>query len=77
MQLRTAGLALCWKLLGPEWTSRFVASGNEELRHRLASQRKDLVVPAIQGLLFARPQVADEPFGEVAVPTLILTRTGR
>lgn len=75
-------LATMFRYLGPERTSRLVASmpsvrrdqaAAEELRGFLAAQRRESIVPAIRGLLFDEPQLPAHRFDRIHQPALALT----
>ena len=76
VRLRMAGLAACFQVLGVKKAAALLGGDSTERRQMFESQRPDMILPAVRGLLFARPQLAVEPLSRITAPALILVHPG-
>ena len=69
-----AGLAIAFRLFGPALTGRIAARlpGRADPDFNRA-QRRDAIVPAIEGVLLRGPPLPTHRFGEIRQPSLVLT----
>ena len=75
MLFQIFGTSLTSKLVGvfPQARQAQRENPNNDIRSFLAAQRRASIVPAIRGLLFGKPGLPIERFGEIEQQTLILT----
>jgi pimeloyl-ACP methyl ester carboxylesterase len=76
VRLRMAGLAAAFQVLGVKKAAALLGGDSAERQQLFESQQPDMVLPAVRGLLFARPQLAAEPLHRITARTLVLVHPG-
>lgn len=77
VRMRLGALSALYRFLGPgRAVSVLAALGQQTTADLLREQPTGLVVPAIDGLIFGKPQLPEQRVTEIRCPALILTHPG-